>query len=180
MPLQTLFKQLVSLAFLERSNKMRGVFYILVIFFLTGCSLEDRSEAESIVPETEVKEVKNGELDLNVSIYHDKHTIQFIITLKNNTNEMKKVEFPTSQKYEIIIKNKNDKEVYRYSKGKMFTQAIETALIKSGESMEWEEVWEHSSLAPGEYTAEITILAPHTVELKKEESFQISEESEPK
>ncbi|MFD2216335.1 BsuPI-related putative proteinase inhibitor [Metabacillus endolithicus] len=160
---------------------MRLAFFILVIFFLTGCSLEDRSEAESIVPETEVKEVKNGELDLNVSIFSEKQTIKFIITLMNNTNEMKKIEFPTSQKYEIVIKNKKGEEVYRYSKGKMFTQAIETALIKSGESMEWEEIWEYSTLSPGVYTAEITILAPDTVKLKKEESFQISEEeSEPK
>ncbi|PGT81987.1 MULTISPECIES: BsuPI-related putative proteinase inhibitor [Bacillaceae] len=160
---------------------MRIAFFILVIFFLTGCSLEDRSEAESIVPETEVKEVKNGELDLNVSIFPEKQTIKFIITLMNNTNEMKKIEFPTSQKYEIVIKNKKSEEVYRYSKGKMFTQAIETALIKSGESMEWEEIWEYSTLSPGVYTAEITILAPETVKLKKEESFQISEEeSEPK
>ena len=157
---------------------MRIGVFILVIFFLTGCSLEDRSEAESIVPETEVKEVKNGELDLNVSIYPEKQTIKFIITLINNTDEMKKIEFPTSQKYEIVVTNKKGEEVYRYSKGKMFTQAIETALIKSGESMEWEEIWEYSSLSPG---AEITILAPDTVELKKEVLFQISkEESEPK
>lgn len=175
MRLQTLFKQQEYLGSLERNSWMKIQVLIISTFllFMTGCSFENKGEAEAIAEETEVKEVKNGDLDLKIDTETTENQTVFYITLTSDSNEMKKLEFPSSQKYEIIVKDYNKEEVFRYSKGKMFTQAIETALIKSGERMQWEEIWEHSNLPAGKYTVEVTILAHHTEDLKEKANIYI-------
>jgi Intracellular proteinase inhibitor len=147
----------------------------LILLILCGCSDEksivstntDVKESEK----EEVEEKEDLELLFDVSIVNNK--AQFIITLTNNSNELKKLEFPSSQKYEIIITDDNDQEVYRYSEGRMFTQAIEYALIKQNESIQWEEQWEYKNLTPGIYKVTISILANNEEELVATKSLQI-------
>jgi hypothetical protein len=143
--------------------------------FLYGCSSSNEDTTNTIVKEAGEVEVENGELELMVDVNVRNNQAEFIITVTNNSNEMKKLEFPTSQKFEIIIRDENQQEVYRYSAGKMFTQAIEYALIKPDESMQWEEIWEIKESKPGNYEAEVSILAHDTDKLVKTKSFQIPE-----
>jgi hypothetical protein len=150
--------------------------YSLVFLFLCGCSNRNNEEtvSQNVTDEAGKAEVENGKLELQVDVNVIDHQAEFIITLTNNTKELKKLEFPTSQKYEIIVTDENDREVYRYSEGKMFTQAFEYALIKQGESIHWQELWEVPN-EESKYEVEVSIVASDSKELVNKQVLQITE-----
>jgi hypothetical protein len=145
---------------------------------LSGCSSGNENTANEIVKEAKEVVGENKELELLFNVRVMNNQAEFIITLKNNTKEIKKLEFPSSQKYEIIVTDEKKQEVYRYSEGKMFTQAIEYALIKPDESMQWKELWEYEKdrVKPGDYEATVFILARDTNQLVKTINMKISSE----
>lgn len=82
-------------------------------------------------------------LHFSISIQPDEHqfTIQFY--LKNKSNQPIKLEFPTSQNFEWTVKDEIGREVYRYSIGKAFLQAIQEKKIKPKETLQWEDQWDY-------------------------------------
>ena len=95
------------------------------------------------------------------------------VVMTFDSDQLKKLEFHSSQKYEIIVTNDKGEEVFIYSKGKMFSQALETALLKSGENMEWEETWKHDPLPPGQYKAKVSILSHKSDNLSLEREWTV-------
>jgi Intracellular proteinase inhibitor len=155
--------------------------YSLIFLILSGCSNPPATEEtvnQNVIDETGEEEVKNGSLDMVVDVEVLDRQAKIAITLTNHTNELKKLEFPTSQKYEIIITDENNREVYRFSEGKMFTQAFEYALIKQGESIKWEEIWDYSNqeIAPGKYVVETKITPTNDKELNEKQTIEIINE----
>ena len=146
---------------------------IVIISLLTGCSSENKSNADETNQEVEVQEVMSNELDLDFQVMSSTNETQFLISLTNRSDQLKKVEFHSSQKYEISVTDQKGEEVFTYSKGKMFSQALETALIKSGENMEWEEVWKHDPLPSGQYKAKVTILSHKSNNLTLEREWTV-------
>lgn len=104
----------------------------------------------------------NKGLRLTVDALENSNSVQFVIKLFNNTDSGKNIEFRSSQKYEIYVMNSQGKEVYRYSRGRMFTQAIETMHLPSGESRTWKETWDYISggkrVEPGEYRVVVNLV----------------------
>jgi hypothetical protein len=151
------------------------VLFSMMIMFLFGCSGGNENTANTLVEEKdgEVK-VEIDELELMVDVNVLRNQAEFIITLINNSSETKKLEFSSSQKYEIIVTDQNNQEVYRYSEGKMFAQALESTSIKPAESIKWEEVWE--DIEPGEYEVEVSILSHDVEGLIKKKTILVTEE----
>lgn len=157
----------------------------LIFMILCGCSNNPATEEtvnQNVIEETDKEEAgnaevenENGKLDMQVDVDIIDRQAKIAITLTNHSNEIKKLEFPTSQKYEIIITDENNQEVYRYSEGKMFTQALEYAIIKQGESIKWEEIWDYSNkeITPGVFEVQISIIPANNKELTKKESIEI-------
>jgi hypothetical protein len=56
-----------------------------------------------------------------------------------------------------VILDSLDREVWRWGKGRMFTQALRNKLLAGGETFDVEETFRSSSLAPGRYTAKGTL-----------------------
>lgn len=134
------------------------VFIMLGLLFLVGCAqtAENKDEAEEVSGDVETKEVQ-----LAVETKESPESVQINITLKNNTDEEKNFEFSSGQKYEIIITDPNGAEVYKYSKGRMFTQALQYLKLPSGESQTWQETWDKKSagnkIEAGEYTVKVLL-----------------------
>ncbi len=178
MHLQILFKQQGYLASLERNRiEMRLSLFlmsVLISLLLTGCTSDNKGNATGEPnQEMEVLEVMSNELKLDFQVMPSSKETQFIITLTNQSDQLKKLEFHSSQKYEINVTNDKGEEVFIYSEGKMFSQALETALIKSGESMEWEEIWQHERLPAGKYTAKVSVLSHKDENLTMEREWTV-------
>lgn len=147
------------------------------LLFLVGCgqSSED-DESEGVSGNVETKEVQ-----FTVDAKESQENIQFEITLKNNTDEEKNFEFRSGQKYDIIVHDKNGAEVYKYSKGRMFTQAIQYVNLLPLKSQTWQETWDLKSngekVKPGEYnvTVVLTGKAEGVKTLQAKEKIMVSE-----
>lgn len=149
------------------------ILFTLIVSQLSGCSVENKGNAEENNQEVEVQEVMSNELKLDFYVMPLSEETQFVISLTNQSDQLKKLEFHSSQKYEIIVTNEKGEEVYIYSKGKMFSQALGSALIKAGESMEWEETWQHENLPPGQYKAKVSILSHKSENLTMEREWTV-------
>ncbi|WP_121609623.1 BsuPI-related putative proteinase inhibitor [Mesobacillus foraminis] len=79
----------------------------------------------------------------------------FDLVLTNTGDTPLTFTFPTSQSYEITVHDNRGVEVYRYSAGKAFAQALRDVTILPGKSVNWTEHWDlhHSGvrLHEGEY-----------------------------
>ncbi|WP_077617254.1 BsuPI-related putative proteinase inhibitor [Bacillus sinesaloumensis] len=180
--------------------------FVMSLFIISGCgttSTEDahpvnsgggeKVEAETPPEEQESEEPGGAEnmvekLQTNLSIKTDDNEAIFTISLKNTGDKPVKVTIPGGQKYEIVVKNANGDEVYRYSIDKMFIQSIEEMELQPGEEKVWEEPWDYTTndgtrLAAGEYKANVFLTASEVngqkIEsntLQTEQSFTIPEE----
>lgn len=88
----------------------------------------------------------------------------FDFALVNLSSSPRTVTFLTGQQFEITITDMKGNEVYRFSDGKYFTQAIINRTIQPGGFLAWQDKWDMTDKAgqkvgPGEYKAVITVLA---------------------
>ncbi len=94
----------------------------------------------------------DGHLDVTAS----DDSVQFTFTVTNAETEQVEMAFPSGKIADIAV-SKSGEEVWRWSAGRMFTQAIETVLLAPGESFTREMAWE--SPQPGDYTAAASLEA---------------------
>ncbi|PLR68928.1 MULTISPECIES: BsuPI-related putative proteinase inhibitor [Bacillaceae] len=147
------------------------------LLFLVGCGQSSvKDESEEVSGNVETKEVQ-----FTVDVKESQENVQFEMTLRNNTEEEKNFEFRSGQKYDIIVLDKNGAEVYKYSKGRMFTQAIQYVNLLPGKSQTWQETWDLKSngkkVDPGEYdvTVVLTGKAEGVKTLQAKEKLTVSE-----
>lgn len=101
--------------------------------------------------------------EFEVKPYAGPETLEMEVVLSNTSSYPFAFEFPTSQKYEISINDEKGNEVYTYSKGKAFLQALQTLTLNPDESMIWKEHWnyvhEGQRVSEGEYHVKATLQA---------------------
>ncbi|MGX1194846.1 BsuPI-related putative proteinase inhibitor [Metabacillus sp. SLBN-84] len=159
---------------------MKKLLFITVFLILAGCGQsaeqpQEKEQAEEVSGDMEEKDV-----ELSVETKEESGVVQITMMVKNNSDEEKNFEFSSGQKYEIIITDPNGAEVYKYSKGKMFTQALQYVTIPPGESKTYEETWDMKSagsLQAGDYTvtAQFAGKAEGAKPLQEVKTFTVSE-----
>src|SRR5690554_106136 len=130
---------------------------------------EIKNQSSQLKNEEQGLEKEGLETKGSYQIKDDK--IVFDFELINHYPEEKELQFSSGQQFEIVIRDENDKEVYRYSEGKFFTMALIYKDIDSGDSLKWQDEWdmrdeEGKKASSGKYLAEIEIIA--TVDEKEE------------
>ncbi|MCP8615552.1 BsuPI-related putative proteinase inhibitor [Salirhabdus salicampi] len=103
------------------------------------------------------------ELELTVNTEKTADSVTFQLTLTNSGNQDVELTFSSGQQYEIVVENEQGAEVYKYSHGKAFTEALINKQIGAGESETWEETWnlkdnEGNKVEAGNYTVLVTLL----------------------
>lgn len=108
---------------------------------------------------------------LDVNVHGTKatgETVSFALHVGNNTSKMVELRFPNGQTHEFVVLDESGKEVWRWSRGRMFTQAIRNKLLKGREETVFEEIWNTNGLR-GTYTAVATLRSQnHPVETSVE------------
>lgn len=88
--------------------------------------------------------------------------VEFELLIKNIEETPLHFEFPTSQYYEITITDPSGYEVYRYSKGRFFLQALQTIRIDPHQTFRKVESWDYKvngkRVPAGQYTVTATLL----------------------
>ncbi|WP_138420483.1 BsuPI-related putative proteinase inhibitor [Aquibacillus sediminis] len=137
----------------------------LLTLTLAACGTTGAEEpGEKQAGEEQVEEntvsMENVELSTDALIEGDQ--AKFVLELENTNEEDVDLLMPSGKKYEIVVTNDEGEEVYRYSEGKMFTQALETVTIPADDKVAWEEEWDlHSEdelVEEGEYNVDFTVV----------------------
>jgi uncharacterized membrane protein len=101
-------------------------------------------------------EVFTVEKDISVETRTDKgeysveEEVKISVTVTNRGMNPVELIFMSAQRYDFIVV-KDDREVWRWSKNKMFAMVLESLLLKPGEKQTYMETWEPKCITPGEY-----------------------------
>jgi hypothetical protein len=97
-----------------------------------------------------------------------KNGVEFKLDVRNNTKRMVELRFPNGMTHDFVVFDESGKEVWRWSSGRMFTQAIQNKLVKSNDSAVFADTWNGKN-AHGKFTA-VAILSSenHPVEQRVE------------
>lgn len=120
---------------------------LYLIFFLILLCL---SAQLSPIYGKETREAEKVSFFIDANATSDK--ITFEIVLRNESDDLLNIEFPTSQLYDIVLKNKEGKEVFQLSEEKAFTQVLTNIQLQPGKVVRWEDTWESHGLPEGEYS----------------------------
>ncbi|NUQ12853.1 MAG: hypothetical protein HUU26_11120 [Gemmatimonadaceae bacterium] len=82
------------------------------------------------------------------------------LAFRVTNNEVRKLElqFPSGQTHDFAVVDSLGREIWRWSEGRLFTQALQTRVLESNASLSWSARW-RESLAPGRYAAIATLLS---------------------
>jgi hypothetical protein len=121
---------------------LKEVAFMLASFLIIiGCG----TEIESIHYDNDATGVK---ATFNIEEVGD--IMRFELSLTNEGEEKAFIQFPSGQQFEIVVRNQDNQEVYRYSDGKMFTMALVMREVEPKETLVWKDEWKETR--PGVYT----------------------------
>lgn len=106
----------------------------------------------------------DGRLSVSVG---DAVTFEFIVT--NGAAAPEELSFRSGHTADFAVFDGED-ERWRWSEGRMFTQALQSATLEPGESVTYAGTWDDPS--PGDYTA-VATLAAENRDVKAEEQFSV-------
>ena len=134
---------------------------ILISTFLMGCSTKTDSPSGEI--DLDAKSLENTNEEGYTVGLHPKENEKnsYIFTIKNVGSEPMKLNFPSTQKFDFSIKNKDGEEIYRYGFNHSFAQVLTEEIIAPNESIEYEIYIEDKikDLEPGSYNLEVWLSA---------------------
>jgi hypothetical protein len=71
----------------------------------------------------------------------DADKLRFSLNVRNNTSKMLELRFPDGQTHDFVVKDFTGKEIWRWSQGRMFTQALQNRILESNETLSYEVAW---------------------------------------
>ncbi len=94
--------------------------------------------------------------------------VRFTLNVRNNGPRMIELRFPNGKTHDFYVLDESGTEVWRWSKGRMFTQTLQNKLIKSKDNAVFVDTWDAAN-AHGKFTA-VAVLASvnHPVEERAE------------
>ncbi|MCT2535620.1 BsuPI-related putative proteinase inhibitor [Aquibacillus koreensis] len=100
------------------------------------------------------------QLEMKVDVTTTGEKVVFTMQLKNTGDEQIELSFSSGQQFEIEILDETDDEIYVYSEGKMFTEALVYEPLAPGERLEWQEEIDivEEGLTEGVYQGTVTLL----------------------
>ena len=84
--------------------------------------------------------------------------IEFGFRVTNNEKGKVELMFPSGQTHDFVVIDSVGREVWRWSEGRMFTQALQNRVLESNASVSWAAAW-RSEVPPGRYVAVATLLS---------------------
>jgi hypothetical protein len=80
------------------------------------------------------------------------------------------VNFPSGQTHEVVVVDSLGREVFRWSKGRMFTQSLQNKVLHASDTLDYDAVWRNAPA--GKYTA-IATLASENFPMEQRAEFVV-------
>jgi hypothetical protein len=117
-----------------------------------ACAPRNRSAAEQPAqkqPANVERATDSSGLALTVREGDASQGMNFEIELVNNQDKLREVRFASGRTHEFVVLDDQNREVWRWSEGRLFTQALQTAQLQKGEAVRYSARWD--TAAPGHY-----------------------------
>ncbi len=89
--------------------------------------------------------------------------VEFDLSLLNDSGKRVELDFTSGKTHDFVVLDARGREVWRWSEGRMFTQAMRNRLLDVRDTAHWSERWD--AAAPGAYTVVAMLTAAnHPVE----------------
>jgi len=66
-----------------------------------------------------------------------------------NPGKLTELRFESGRTHDFVVLDEKNREIWRWSRGRLFTQSLQTKQLKTGDSMRFEGTWD--SVEPGHY-----------------------------
>ena len=97
------------------------------------------------------------------------HQLAFTFRITNNANKKLELVFPSGQTHDLVVLDAAGEEVWRWSTGRMFTQALQNRVLSSGDTLSYEMIWTPPPANNTPLTAVATLLSEnHPLEQRAE------------
>jgi len=99
-----------------------------------------------------VRDTIAASLDVTVG-----ETVKFAFHVTNSSAKRVELRFPSGQTHDLVVLDPQGREVWRWSRGRMFTQSMQNKVLGASDTLTFTETWhpEH----PGTYTAVASLLS---------------------
>lgn len=126
------------------------------------------SEAAASTPHERTAESAPLASSLGVTVDNG---VDLAFHVTNAADRHVELDFPSGQLYDFVVLDSLGREVWRWSRGHMFTQTLQNRLLSSGETLSWEERWDHPG-RHGAYTA-VALLRSSNYPVEKRVAFRV-------
>ncbi|MBU9711469.1 BsuPI-related putative proteinase inhibitor [Evansella tamaricis] len=133
------------------------LFLLILLIVACGTSEESTGDGNSIGPIGGGESISVNGFVFDVEV-EPNELFKVKMSLINETEETRQVEFSSGQKYDVFVKGAGDEVIYHYAEDKMFTQALVMETVGPGETLYFEDVWEQAELTSGEVSVEASLL----------------------
>lgn len=96
--------------------------------------------------------------------------VKFSFHVTNRSAKRVELRFPSGQTHDLVVLDPMGREVWRWSRGRMFTQSMQNKMLGASDTLTFTESWRPER--PGTYTAVALLLSQnHPVEQRAEFSL---------
>ena len=99
-------------------------------------------------PTSKVPDTVAAALDVRVG-----QKVEVALRVTNHTDHRVELQFPNGQTHEVLVLDSAGRPVWRWSQGRLFTQAVQNRMLDAGETVSYVERWEGPPVKGGSYTA---------------------------
>lgn len=145
---------------------------IAVLAFACGPRPRGESVAESSsgasprrTPPTDARTPLTPSLDVSVE-----DGVRFAFHVTNDGGKKLEVHFPDGRTHDVIVLDSIGREVWRWSDGRLFTQAVQNRVLRASDSLAFIEAWKDAR--PGKYTA-VAMLASANFPVEQRIEFTV-------
>ena len=83
--------------------------------------------------------------------------VKFTLHVTNSSNKRVELRFPSGQTHDLVVLDHDGREVWRWSRGRMFTQGIQNKVLGASDTLTFTETWRPDRA--GTYTAVASLLS---------------------
>jgi hypothetical protein len=146
-----------------------GLLCAAVLAFACG-PRASTGDSAGAVHASRARAATNGPVLVSSLDVHVKNGVAMAFHVVNAGTKRLEVNFPSGQTHEVVVVDSLGREVFRWSKGRMFTQSLQNKVLHASDTLDYDAVW-HDAPA-GKYTA-IATLASENFPMEQRAEFVV-------
>ncbi|MEX2572258.1 MAG: BsuPI-related putative proteinase inhibitor [Gemmatimonadota bacterium] len=112
-----------------------------------------------------------GPLLPSMQVYTAGDAVTVVLQVTNTSDSAIELNFPTGQTYEFVVEQ-GGREVWRWSEGQAFTQALRQERVEPGETLRFEAIWPATGSPTGSFVATGSLTASN-YEVEQSTGFEL-------